>query len=76
MTDDSISDENEMGLYFFQQNSRQPNVQRIVFLSPIMIFINIVTANSGTIQLPQTGHTKCCNSAVVEISCSGNDQRH
>jgi len=45
------------------------------FLSALMIlFITSNSAHAGTVELPQTGQTKCYDSAGTEITCSGTGQ--
>ena len=48
--------------------------KKTVFLSFLFLFLIASTAFAGTVQLPQTGQTKCYDSAGVEIACTGTGQ--
>lgn len=45
-------------------------------ITPVLLifFVSAVTANTATIQLPQTGQNKCYNTAGTVISCEGTGQ--
>ena len=45
-----------------------------LYLTLSSIFIIVSTSTAGTIDLPQTGQTKCYNSAGGEIACIGTGQ--
>lgn len=45
-----------------------------VFLAFLVVLIFALTAFAGTVQLPQTGQTKCYDSAGAEIACAGTGQ--
>ena len=50
-------------------------IRKIIFI--VSIFLIFMTTNAfagGVIQLPQTGQTKCYDSAGVEINCAGTGQ--
>ena len=47
---------------------------KTVFLSFLVLLIFALTAFAGTVQLPQTGQTKCYDMAGIEINCAGTGQ--
>jgi len=48
--------------------------RKTTFLSLLISFLFTTTIFAGTIQLPQTGQTKCYNSTGAEIACAGTGQ--
>src|SRR4030042_5377579 len=49
-------------------------MRKIMFLALALFCISIAVSYAGTIQLPQTGQTKCYNTAGTEIPCAGTGQ--
>lgn len=47
---------------------------KIIYLALLLTWIFLPTAFAGTIQLPQTGQTKCYDSSGIEIPCEGTGQ--
>jgi hypothetical protein len=47
---------------------------KTVFLTFLFLFLITSIAFAGTVQLPQTGQTKCYDSAGVEFHCTGTGQ--
>ena len=45
----------------------------LIYIAVVFLFI-AATSFAGTVQLPQTGQTKCYDSAGVEIPCAGTGQ--
>ncbi len=48
--------------------------RKTTFLSLLISFLFTTTIFAGTVQLPQTGQTKCYDSAGAEIVCTGTGQ--
>ena len=49
-------------------------IELIICMILILIVMNAFSAFSGTVNLPQTGQTKCYDTAGTEIPCPGTGQ--
>ncbi len=49
-------------------------IRKIIFIVSIFLIFMTTIALAGTIDLPQTGQTKCYDTAGVEIACAGTGQ--
>ena len=49
-------------------------VKRFIFFTLILAFVVVGASFAGTINLPQTGQTKCYDTSGVEIPCAGTGQ--